>query len=341
MSFRSRFLAVPALLALSMLSACAGKSQEVIKLTYANFPAASTFPCVQMERWAQEVEKRTGGRVKVQTFPGGTLLGAANMFDGVVSGAADVGCFSPSYQPGRFPLSEAVDLPLGFANAKVASLVYWDMVQKFNPKEYEKVKVLTVFTCAPANLMTRNPIRSLADMKGIELRVAGTGADVVKALGGTPVAMPQSETPDAIQKGVVKGMVSSMEVLKDMDFSNSCRYATMINTHVVSFGVVMNMAKWKKLPADVQKVLNDLGREQALWTGSYADDHVTESLAWSKEKYNHEIIRLSESDTARVRDLMSPLVDAYVKKISAMGLPASDYIKEIRSFEAQHVKQHP
>lgn len=338
MRFHKRLLTFIALL---VVPAAAALAQATIKLTYANFPPAATFPCVQMERWAQEVEKRTGGKVKVQTFPGGTLLGAANMFDGVVNGVADIGCFSPSYQPGRFPLSEAVDLPLGFANAKVASLVYWDMVQKHSPKEYEKVKVLTVFTCAPANMMTKNPIRSLSDMKGIELRVAGTGSDVVKALGGTPVAMPQSETPDAIQKGVVKGIVSSMEILKDFDFGNSCRYATTINTHVVSFGVVMNMARWRNLPADVQKVMEDLGREQALWTASYADDHVTEALSWTRQKYGHEVIRLPASDTARIQDLMSPLVDAYVKRITATGLPASDYLKEIRSFEAQYAKQYP
>jgi TRAP-type transport system periplasmic protein len=323
------------------LPAAAVLAQGVIKLTYANFPPAATFPCVQMERWAQEVEKRTGGKVKVQTFPGGTLLGAQNMFDGVVSGVADIGCFSPSYQPGRFPLSEAIDLPLGFSSAKVASLVYWDMVNKYNPKEYEKVKVLTLFTCAPANLMTKNPIRSLSDMKGIELRVAGTGSDVVKALGGTPVAMPQSETPDAIQKGVVKGIVSSMEILKDFDFANSCRYATITNTHVVSFGVVMNIGKWKSLPADVQKVFEDLGREQALWTAVYADDHVTEALSWAKQKYGHQVLELPASETARIRDLMLPLVDAYVKKTTALGLPASDYLKDIRAFEAPYAKQYP
>jgi TRAP-type C4-dicarboxylate transport system substrate-binding protein len=91
---------------------------EPIKLTYANFPPAPTFPCVQMEHWAKEVEKRTGGRVKVQTFPGGTLLSAKNIFDGVISGMADIGNFAMSYQPGRFPVSEAVDLPMGFTSSR-------------------------------------------------------------------------------------------------------------------------------------------------------------------------------------------------------------------------------
>ena len=48
-------------------------ADETIQLTYANFPPAPTFPCVQMERWAKEVEKKTNGKVKVKTFPGSTL----------------------------------------------------------------------------------------------------------------------------------------------------------------------------------------------------------------------------------------------------------------------------
>ena len=79
-------------------------AQAQIKLTYANFPPAPTFPCVQMERWKVEVEKRTGGKVAVQTFPGSTLLNPKNMFEGVISGTADIGCLAMSYQPGRFPL---------------------------------------------------------------------------------------------------------------------------------------------------------------------------------------------------------------------------------------------
>ena len=92
-----------------------------INLRYANFPPAPTFPCVQMERWATEVEKRTNGQVKVTTFPGGTLLGAKNMLDGVVSGIADIGCFCPPYMPGRFPLMEGIDLPTEFTCATAAT----------------------------------------------------------------------------------------------------------------------------------------------------------------------------------------------------------------------------
>ena len=123
------------LLGISLLPAPA---QAQIKLTYANFPPSTTFPCVQMEEWKKEVEKRTDGKVKVQTFPGGTLLPPKNIFDGVITGTADIGNFAMSYQPGRFPVSEAVDLPIGFTSAKAASLALYELIEKYQGKGIRK-----------------------------------------------------------------------------------------------------------------------------------------------------------------------------------------------------------
>ena len=307
-----------------------------ITLTYANFPPASTFPCVQMERWAKEIEKRTNGQVKINTFPGGTLLPAKNIFDGVIAGTADIGNFAMSYQPGRFPVSEAVDLPLGFPNARVASLVLTDLIEKYKPKEFEKVKILTLFTCPPADFMTSKPVRTLKDLKGMELRVSGTGADVVKNMGGIPIAMPQSETPEAIQKGIVKGIVSSLEVLKDMNYAAYCPFATDTNLFVVSFAVVMNREKWNALPADVKKAMDEMRIEQAEWTGKYVDDHVAEALTWSKEKYNHEVIQLPAADKAEIRRLVKPMIDDYVKKVNALGLPGAEIVAEIEKLTKKY-----
>jgi TRAP-type C4-dicarboxylate transport system substrate-binding protein len=313
-------------------------AQSKITLTYANFPPATTFPCVQMERWAKEVEKRTNGKVKIQTFPGGTLLPAKNIFDGVITGSADIGNFAMSYQPGRFPVSEAVDLPVGFTSAKAASLALFDLIEKY-PKEFEKVKLLTLFTCPPADFMTTKPVKSLKDLKGMELRVSGTGAEAVKRLGGIPIAMPQSETPEALQKGVVKGVVSSMEILKDFNFAAYCPYATDTNLFVVTFAVVMNQTKWNSLPADVKKVLDDLRREQAEWTGKYVDDHVKEALEWSKQKYNHQVIQLPAAEKAEIPKLVKPMIEDYIKRVTGQGIPGQQVINDLLKLKEKYEKQ--
>ncbi len=315
-------------------------AQAQIKLTYANFPPAPTFPCVQMERWKTEVEKKTGGKVAVQTFPGGTLLPAKNIFDGVITGTADIGNFAMSYQPGRFLISEAVDQPVGFASAKAASLALYDLIEKYNAKEFEKVKIITLFTCPPANIMTIKPVKSLKDLKGLELRVGGTQADIIKNLGGIPVAMPQSDTPEALQKGTVKGHVSSMEVLKDFNYAAYTPNATITNLWVVTFAVVMNKDKWNALPADVKKVIDDMRKEQALWTGQYVDDHVLEALKWSKEKYNLQIFELPASEKAEIPKALKPLIEGYVKRVTDQGLPGDQIIKDVYALKEKYEKQY-
>jgi TRAP-type C4-dicarboxylate transport system substrate-binding protein len=328
-------LLVAAILMLPMIPSLAF-SADPIKLTYANFPPASTFPCVQMERWAKEVKGKTNGKVDIQTFPGGTLLPAKNIFDGVISGVADIGNFAMSYQPGRFPVSEAIDLPLGFSSAKAASMVLYDLIEKYKPKEFEKVKVITLFTCPPANIMTIKPVKSLADLKGLELRAGGTQADIVKNLGGIPIAMPQSDTPEALQKGTVKGNVSSMEVLKDFNYAAYTPNVTIANLWVVSFGVVMNMDKWNALPDDVKKVIDGLAREQSQWTAEYVDNHVKEAVEWSKEKANLQIHTLPPAESAEIPKLLQPIIDGYVKRVTEQGLPGDQIIKDVMALKAKY-----
>jgi len=307
-----------------------------IKLSYANFAPAPTFPAVQMERWKKEVEIRTGGKVAIDTFPGGTLLGAKDMFDGVIAGQADIGCLCMAYQPGRFIVTNATSLPLGLPNAKVASLVLWDIYKKYEPMAFSKVKVLTMFTCGTSNIMSKKPVRTLEDLKGLDLRASGGAGQILKAWGANLVAMPMTATPEALQKGVVQGLFSSLEVMKDFKFAEFCRYVTMTDTAIYPFSVVMNLDKWNSLPKDVQKVMDGLAIEQAFWTGNYMDKQIKVSLAWSKKNYNIEIIKLSKKELATWNKLLRPLKDKWITKAKAKGFPARAIVKDIKVARDYH-----
>lgn len=303
-----------------------------IKLSYANFPPAPTFPCVQMERWKKEVEKRTHGKVVINTYPGGTLLGAKNMMDGVIAGQANIGNLCMAYQPGRFVLTNATSLPVGIPSAKVGSLVLWDLYKKYKPAAFAKVKVLTMFTTAPTNIMSEVPVRNLADLKGLDLRASGGAAQILGAWGANPVGMPMPATVEALQKGVVKGLFSSLETMKDFKFAEFCRYVTMTNTVIYPFAVVMNMDSWNALPPDVQKVMEDLGTEQAEWTGTYMDNHVDDAIKWSKEKYNVEFIQLSKEEMAKWNKKLEFITDKWIKNAKEKGIPGEDVVKDIKMF---------
>jgi len=320
--------------AVAPLPAVAG----TVTLSYANFPPAPTFPCVQMERWSKEVENRTGGKVKINTYPGGTLLGAKDMFDGVIAGQADIGCTSMAYQPGRFMVTNATSLPMGIPNSRVGSLVLLDLYKLYNPTAFSKVKVLTMFTTAPTNIMSKVPVRDLSDLKGLDLRASGGAARILDAWGANPVGMPMPATVEALQKGVVKGLYSSLEVMKDFKFAETCRYATVTNTVIYPFAVFMNKDKWNSLPKDVQQVMDDLMVEQAEWTGDYMDNHVQDAIAWSKKTYNVEFIELSPRQTDRWNELLKPITDKYIQEAKAKGLPATSIVNDLQELIAKHSK---
>jgi len=292
-----------------------------------------------MERWKKEVEKRTHGKVVVNTYPGSTLLGAKNMMDGVIAGQADIGCLCMAYQPGRFIITNATSLPIGLPDAKTGSLVLWDLYKKYKPEAFGKVKVLTMFTTAPANIMSKVPVRNLADIKGLDLRASGGAAQILGAWGANPVGMPMPATVEALQKGVVKGLFSSLEVMKDFKFAETCRYVTVTDTVIYPFAVVMNMDSWKALPADVQKVIQDLGTEQAEWTGNYMDNHVKEAISWSKKEYKVEFVQLNKKEKAEWNNKLQFITDKWIKNSKEKGLPAEAIVKDIKALTKKYQGQ--
>lgn len=329
-------------IALTVILALPGFQADVhaktINLNYANFPPAPTFPCVQMERWKDEVEKRTNGKVKINTFPGGTLLEAKGMMDGVIAGQADIGCLCMAYQPGRFMVTNAVSLPVEIPDSATGSLVLLDLYRKYKPASFDKVKVLTMFTTAPANIMCKNPVRTLEDIKGTDLRASGGAAEILKAWGANQIGMPMSATPEALQKGVVQGLFSSLEVMKDLKFAEDCKYVTMTNTVVYPFAVVMNKDKWKSLPEDVKKVMEELVVEQALWTGNYMDSHVNEAVAWSKKTHKVEFIELDKKSIVKWNSALSPIINKWIKEAEEKGLDGKGIVDAIYGLISEHTK---
>jgi TRAP-type C4-dicarboxylate transport system substrate-binding protein len=311
-----------------------------INLTYAFFAPAGTFPGRQMAHWAEEIGKRTNGKVAVKTFPGGTLLGAREMYDGVGKGVADIGLGAPSYDPGRFPLTSGMSLPLGFPDATVASRALWAITQEFQPKEFENFKVIAMFTTEPGYIQSRKPAGNAAELAGMKLRAAGTGVPVLKALGAAPVGMPMPEVPQSVQTGVIDGTMTSREVLQDFKLAETLKYVTDYPTVVVTFAAVMDRKRFDALPADVKKVIEDLGPEMAVWTGQYHDkQNVGGALEWAKREHKLQIVPLSPQERAAWDAKLAPMQAEWIKEMSAKGLPAEKYLARARELRDQFMKR--
>lgn len=313
---------------------------EPLRLRYANSPPASTFPCIQMERWADEVERRTKGAVEIETYPGATLAGAGDMQQAVAAGKADIGCISLPFAQQKTPVCTLFEEPLGFTSATVACATFWDMFQRYAPPQFKSVKVLTVFTSGPSCLMSKVPVRGLGDFEGLEVRAIGNGLDIIRRLGGVPVSLPMSMTGDALHKGTVKGVLSSLDVLMDMNFAEYCRYQVALNLHVYPFVVVINRAVWEGLPKAVQQVMEDLSREHAVWTGQYVDAHTRKAVSWAVKRHNVQFLLWPEADLRDTRVNLDVGVTRWMSRARDAGYPASQMVRDVVRFKAQNRKRY-
>ncbi len=105
-----------------------------IEMKFCNYFPAPSRQSKICEEFIKDLEARSEGQVKIRFFPAGTLLTAPKMYDGVVEGIADIGFSNIGYTFGRFRMTEALDLPLGFPNAWVANHVANDFLRGFKPK---------------------------------------------------------------------------------------------------------------------------------------------------------------------------------------------------------------
>ncbi|WP_249978146.1 TRAP transporter substrate-binding protein [Vreelandella olivaria] len=333
---RSSRLRLGSLLVGTMLSSATLAND--ITLNYAFFAPAQTFPGMQMQFWADELEKRTDGKVTVNTFPGGTLLTASNMLDGVLNGVADIGLTTTSYEPARFPLLNLMGDFSGIdVNAEVASQVAYQLVQEFPQEQFglEEFKVITVFTSEPGYLQTRSQVNTLEDLSGMEIRVPGE-SDTMLTLGAVPVGMSQAETGEALQAGIVQGVASSRETLMDLQYARYLNYIVDYPLTNVVMLVVMSRQRWESLPEDVQQVIDELGAEASQYAGHYLDSHVQESIAWAQENHGVEVVTLSEAEQGRWAERLEPLNEQHIEQISARGLPAAELYERMLELIRQY-----
>ena len=179
--------------------------------------------------------------------------------------------------------------------------------------------------------MSAKPIESVTDLQRSPLRSSGTSLEALKLLGAAPVAMPQSDVPDALHKGVISGIVSSGEVMKDMNYAAYCKNVVEARLPVISFAVVMNRKRWEELPEDLKKILDDLYLEQADWTGAYVDQHVQDAFQWSKETHQVQIRQITDTELADIRARLAPMMESYVKRVAAKGIDGKKLIQFLQS----------
>jgi TRAP-type C4-dicarboxylate transport system substrate-binding protein len=305
---------------------------EVINLSYSVFFPPTHVQCVTATNWANEIQKRTEGRVRITVYPAGSLTKADQCYEGVVKGISDLGMSCFAYTRGRFPLIEGLDLPVGYPDGATATRIANAMIEKYQPAELSDVKVLYVHAHGPGILAGKKPVRSLADVKGLKVRATGLSAKIVESLGGTPIAMSQPETYEALSKGVVDATLCPVETLKGWKQGETIEYVVDSSAigYTTAMFVVMNKDKWAKLPADTQKIFIDVSREFIARHGQAWDEADRAGREFATQ-LKRQFIQLPEAEQQQWKAAVKPLLDGYVTAARAKNLPGDALLADIQA----------
>jgi TRAP-type C4-dicarboxylate transport system substrate-binding protein len=293
-------------------------------------------------KWANNLEKDSGGRITVKRFPGSQMGPVQQHYDFVRTGQADVAWFLHGATPGRFPLTELVQVPFLVGSAEIGTKVLNDseLRSKYLDAEHKGVKVLLLLTHQPGNVhTTKKPIRTVEDIKGLRIRFASpTIRDFIAALGGTPVGVLPTEQVEQLQKGTIDGVfIDYGGAGIAFKMGGVLKYSTEMYSYVSSFGVAMNPDFWNRLPPDLQGIVTKsmTGVEKEVgeaWDG--LDVPGKKAIMDG----GGEAIRLSPEENARFRKIGAEVAEARVKELESKGMPARAIYDRMKSLAQEHAK---
>jgi TRAP-type C4-dicarboxylate transport system substrate-binding protein len=340
MTPRLRFVLFWAAIALLSSDRLAGAQPIELKLAY--FVGDQHAMSQWLIRWANNLEKDSGGRIMVKRFPGSQMGPVQQHYDFVRTGQADVAWFLHGATPGRFPLTELVQVPYLVGSAEIGTKVLNDseLRSKYIDAEHKGVKVLLLLTHQPGNVhTTKKPIRTVEDMKGLRIRFASpTIRDFIAALGGTPVGVLPTEQVEQLQKGTIDSVfIDYGGAGIAFKMGGVLKYSTEMYSYVSSFGVAMNPDFWNRLTPDLQGIVTKsmTGVEKEVgeaWDG--LDVPGKKAIMDG----GGEAIRLSPEENARFRKIGADVAEARVKELESKGMPARAIYDRMKSLAEEHAK---
>ena len=295
------------------------------------FTAASNkgHPQVQgVEKIAELVAAKSGGKIKIQVFPGGTLGPDLQIVSGMQGGTIDLNVMNASLLAGNVKEMTILDFPYLINDAKEAdALLDGPIGRKLMDKLPEKGLVgLAYFDLGFREMHSKKPITKAADLKGMKMRVIPTPIyiDFMNATGANAVPMPFTETYGALEQGALDGMTNPLLNILDGKYNEVTKNLTMTNHMYTPQIVIASKKTWDKLSPAEQKILKDAAVEAAVWQRKVARDEAAKVLDAAK-KAGMTIHQLTAADVAALREVAKPVIAKHSKSVG------EDFVNEVNA----------
>ncbi len=304
-----------------------GGAQAETVLTYSNWlPQTHLINEQAILPFIEEVQTASDGRIKIETLP--KVVGSVpGQYDVAVDGLADITFIIMGYTPGRFPLSEVVELPFVGDDPEATSVAYYqvyrDDLEKYN--EFKGVKLLSLCVASPSHIATsKKLVTEIDDLQGLKMRnPIASFIPAAEAMGTVPINKPISELYELASSGVVDGGFAPLDSMNSFNLKDVLPNMTLVEGGLFSPGLalVMNEETWNSLsPEDQEIVLNAAGEKMARAIGAgYAasDKKARVDMAAMEGRVVQEA---SPALMAALREKLSFVKDAWIEKATAAGV---------------------
>ncbi len=292
-----------------------------------------------LEAWGASVEKASGGTIKYKVYPSQQLGKAFDHYDMARDGIADLTYINPGYQPGRFPLIGAGELPFLMSTAKGGSQAIDAWYRKYADKEMKDVKFCLAFVHDPGTFHSKaKKIMVPADIKGMKIRPAhATMATFVTQLGGANVQSSAPEVRDILEKGVADAVTFPWGSIPLFGIDKVTKYHMEVPLYVTTFAFVFNKSKYAQMSAAQKKVIdNHCNNEWALKVAAPWSDFEHNGVAKLKADAAHEVYTISPAQLAEWRKAAEPLQKTWSDNVKKAGGNPDVAMKELKAELAKY-----
>ena len=327
---RKTFLAL--LLAAGMTPALA--QEKTVDLKISHWVPASHPLQKSLEDWGASVEKASGGTIHYKVFPAQQLGKAFDHYDMARDGIADVTYVNPGYQPGRFPIIGAGELPFLMSDATGGTEGLDAWYRKYAEKEMPDVKYCLAFIHSPSSFHSRTKkIVVPEDIKGMKVRPAdATMADLVTLLGGTNVQTSAPEVRDTIERGVADAVTFPWGSLVLFGIDKVTKYHLEIPLATTTFQWIMNKDTYNAMSPAQKKVIDDHCTNDwaARFAGPWADFEAA-GINKLRELPGHEIVSVNDEQLKEWKTSAEPVYKAWADSVRKTGGDPDVVLKDLRN----------
>ncbi len=274
----------------------------------------------------EELKKRSNGRITYTLFAGGALGSGPEHFDIVKNGLSDMGYFTATWTPGRFPLSDVLSLATWTEGKDVSTTIGNKMAEEVLHKEFAGVKVLELNGCIQAFLWTKKPVKTLEDVKGLKIRSpGGHQTSYIKSLGAEPVFMPLGDVYLALETGTIDGLVTCSPLILAFKLHEVVKHGVVATFGCVTEGVVMNEKSWQNTPDDLKPIIAEVVGNPFATTHGLDRDAYKKMIQDIKDK-GVTLYDLPAEEQARWAAKFQEETKKWVTDLEAKGLAAKDAV---------------